>query len=54
MYGISACLPSPACGRGVEGEGCTHHAGVACFPLSLALSPEGARGLIVSAQELRL
>lgn len=52
MYGISACLPSPACGRGAGGEGCTHHAGVACFPL--ALSPEGARGLIVSAQELRL
>jgi len=54
MYGINACLPSPACGRGAGGEGCIHHVGVACFPLSLALSPEGARGLIVPVQELRL
>jgi hypothetical protein len=49
-----ACLPSPACGRG--GEGGSHHAGVACFPLplSLTLSPKGARGLFVTAQELRV
>lgn len=49
-----ACLPSPACGRGVGGEGGSHHAGVACFPLSLTLSPKGARGLFVTAQELRV
>ncbi|RIA34760.1 hypothetical protein DFO61_1414 [Ectopseudomonas oleovorans] len=47
----TACLPSPACGRGAGGEGMSGHADVACFPLSLTLSPKGAREPSVPDQE---
>jgi hypothetical protein len=48
----TACLPSPACGRGVGGEGMSGHADVASFPLSLTLSPKGAREPSVPDQEI--
>ena len=44
----TACLPSPACGRGVGGEGMSGHADVASFPLS----PKGAREPFVPDQEI--
>ena len=48
----TACLPSPACGRGAGGDGMSGHHNVACFPLSLTLSPKGAREPSVPDQEI--